>query len=251
MAEKLHITACCRTDSGLVRSHNEDVCFVDAKNRCFMVADGMGGAAAGEVASGMMKETVLELFALEKTHSVSRLRDLVCRCFQTANARMLAHIAEEHSHSGMGCTAELLVFGDRDFVLGHVGDSRCYRLRKGNLEQLTRDHTLVQMQLDQGLIDREQAERHSMKNVILRAIGTKEELEVDIINGSILPGDIFLLCSDGLTGMVDDKKIQEIMSYDGPPPLKATLLVDQANHSGGKDNISVVLVEVTEVCEPI
>ncbi len=250
MDTKLRITACCHTDSGLVRSHNEDVCFVDDKKHYFVVADGMGGAAAGEVASNMMKETVQELFSTERSRSVAELRELVCICFQTANARMLAHIAEEPSHSGMGCTAELLAFGDKEFVLGHVGDSRSYRLREGKLEQLTRDHTLVQIQLDQGLISQEQADRHSMKNVILRALGTRKELEVDIINGSILPGDIFLLCSDGLTGMVDDEKIQEIMSYDGPQSLKATMLVDQANYSGGKDNISVVLVEITEVFEP-
>ena len=239
----MYITACCHTDPGLVRSHNEDVCAVDEDHHCFLIADGMGGAAAGEVASGIMKETVQELFSQWEYTSDEGLKELIRNCFQTANASILAHIEKEPSHAGMGCTAELLAIGDKNFILGHVGDSRCYRLREGKLEQLSRDHTLVQIQLDQGLINREQARNHKLKNVIIRSVGNKEELEVDIIHGAVLPGDIFLLCSDGLSGMVDDEKIQEIMSYNGPLPLKTTMLVDQANYSGGKDNVSVVLVE--------
>ncbi|NOR25901.1 MAG: Stp1/IreP family PP2C-type Ser/Thr phosphatase [Desulforhopalus sp.] len=244
MKSPIHITASCHTDPGLVRSHNEDTCFVNDKQSCFLVADGMGGAAAGEVASGLIKETAQDLFSVEQECSSSELSELIRECFKTANARILAHAAETPSNSGMGCTAELLAFGKNDFVLGHVGDSRTYLLREGCLKQLTRDHTLVQDQEDQGFITREQAKEHALRHIILRVVGNNEELDVDITHGSALPDDIFLLCTDGLTNMVDDENIEKIMAYDVPLALKATMLVDQANYAGGKDNVSVVLIEI-------
>ena len=112
------------------------------------------------------------------------------------------------------------------------------------MKQLTRDHTLVQDQEDQGIITREQAKEHALKHIILRVVGNNEELDVDITHGSALPDDIFLLCTDGLTNMVDDENIEKIMAYDVPPALKATMLVDQANYAGGKDNVSVVSIEI-------
>jgi protein phosphatase len=244
MNTTLKLSACCHTDPGLVRSHNEDICLADDKEGCFLVADGMGGAAAGEVASGLIKETVQDLFSSCNKHSSVGVQKLILECFQAANTRILEHIAEVPSHAGMGCTAELLAFNNNDFVLGHVGDSRTYRLRNRSLKQLTKDHTLVQAQEDQGLITREEAKRHSMRNVILRVVGNNKNLEVDVIHGSALPHDIFLLCTDGLSAMVDDEKIKEILTFDGPLALKATMLVDQANYEGGKDNVSVVLIEV-------
>ncbi len=144
----------------------------------------------------------------------------------------------------MGCTAELFILHNNRFVLGHVGDSRTYRLSDGRLTQLTKDHTLVQIQEEQGLISKEQAKTHSMRNVILRVVGNSKGVEVDMIQGTAVPGDIFLLCSDGLSGMLDDEQIQEILAFEGPLPLKATMLIDQANHAGGKDNITVALIEV-------
>ncbi len=204
----------------------------------------MGGAAAGEVASGLFKKTVIDLFSTCRKRSFIEVQKLVLECFETANAGIMAHVEEEPSHSGMGCTAELLTFNNNDFILGHVGDSRTYRLRRGNLQQLTKDHTLVQTQEDRGMITREQAKKHSLRNVILRVVGVKKQLEVDFIHGSVLPGDIFLLCSDGLTTMVEDEKIKEIMAFNGPPVLKTTMLIDQANYAGGKDNVTVVLVEI-------
>ena len=239
----IHTSACCNTDPGLTRSHNEDTCLVNNDAGYFLVADGMGGAAAGEVASGLFQETVLELFSPDRDRS-PELENLVMECFQSANARILSHVAEIPSHSGMGCTAELFAFHNNRFVLGHVGDSRTYRLSSGNLTQLTTDHTLVQAQEEQGLISSEQARTHSMRNVILRVVGSSEGVEVDMIHGTAVPGDIFLLCTDGLSGMVDDEQIQEILTFEAPLPLKATMLIDQANHAGGKDNISVALIEV-------
>jgi len=245
----MRLTSCCQTNRGLVRLQNEDSCYADDTRYCFLVADGMGGEAAGQLASSIMRETVEELSSSSAGQSPTNMQEMIAKCFMTANERILAHVEEVQSHSGMGCTADLLAFGNTSFVLGHVGDSRCYRLRDQKLEQLSRDHTLVQSQLDQGLISKEQANVHSMKNVILRVVGVKKELEVDFIHGSATPGDIFLLCSDGLTGMVDDQKILEIMSYAGPPSLKATMLIDEALYAGGKDNVTVVLIEVENISD--
>ncbi len=242
----IRTAACCSTDPGLVRSHNEDTCLVDNDAGYFLVADGMGGAAAGEVASGIFQKTALELFSSTgQDRSPESDQRLILECFQSANSRILSHTKKVPSHAGMGCTAELFVFHNNRFVLGHVGDSRTYRLSNGILTQLTKDHTLVQIQQEQGLISKEQAKKHSMRNVIMRVVGNKKGVEVDMIHGTVKPGDIFLLCTDGLTGMVEDEKIQEILSFKGPILLKATMLIDQANHAGGKDNISVALIEVT------
>jgi protein phosphatase len=145
----------------------------------------------------------------------------------------------------MGCTAELLVFHDRDVVIGHVGDSRTYRLRNNKLEQLTSDHSFVQEQEDLGLITHEQARNHALKNLILRVVGSSEKLEVDLISSAAQPEDIFLLCTDGLFGMVEDEQIAEILSCEMAPEIKATMLIDQANYRGGKDNISVALIEIS------
>lgn len=244
MKLSLHLSSAFCTHPGMVRSHNEDACLADDENACFLVADGMGGAVAGEVASRIMKEAVRDLFAARNISSLEELEKLVSCCFQAANDRVLARVRAEPSYSGMGCTAVLLAIFNNTFILGHVGDSRCYRLRDGSLKQLTYDHTLVQAQIDQGLINREQAKTHKMKNFILRAVGIDKELEVECSTGNLLPGDIFLLCSDGLTDMVGDADILEILNYNGDSSTKAAMLVDQANHSGGKDNISAVLVIV-------
>lgn len=240
----IHTSACCSTDPGLVRSHNEDTCLVNNEAGYFLVADGMGGAAAGEVASDLFKETVVELFSPDRKRSPEAVQDLLMECFQSANARILSHVAEMPFHSGMGCTAELIAFHNNGFVLGHVGDSRTYCLSRRSLKQLTKDHTFVREQEDQGLISREQARTHSMRNLILRVVGSSEGLEVDMIYGTALPGDIFLLCTDGLSDMVDDVQIKEILTFEGPLALKATMLIEQANYAGGKDNISVALIEV-------
>ncbi len=144
----------------------------------------------------------------------------------------------------MGCTAELLALHSSGFVLGHIGDSRTYRLRQTILTQLTVDHSLVQQQIDQGLINQEQARNHPMKNVILRAVGINDQLAVDIIQGQVVSGDLFLLCTDGLSDMIDDHQIQAILSLEASLTDKAARLVDLANVAGGRDNITVALVEV-------
>ena len=240
----MYTIACCNTDPGLVRSHNADTCLANNEDGYFLVADGMGGAAAGEVASALFKKATVGLFSSDPESTPDEAQELVMECFQSANRKILSHVNEVPSHSGMGCTAELLVFHNDGFILGHVGDSRTYSWSRGRLKQLTKDHTFVQEQLDQGLISREQAKTHSMRNLILRVVGSNDGLKVDIIHGTVLVGDIFLLCTDGLSSMVEDVQIKEILAIEEPLAVKGTMLIDQANNAGGKDNIAVVLIEI-------
>jgi serine/threonine protein phosphatase PrpC len=233
-----------KTDVGLKRKKNEDA-FVVSPDRLFcLVADGMGGASAGELASDIFAKAALDVFS-ERTDSVEEETvRLVQKAFTFANDRILDHVKKVPEHQGMGCTAELVVFTDSGFIIGHVGDSRVYRFRKGNLKQLTTDHSLVQEQVNQGLITPEEARKHSMRNIILRAVGIKKELPLDLMKGRAFSGDLFLLCSDGLTDLVDDEIISEIFSKDGSLPEKTDQLIELAKEAGGKDNITVALAEV-------
>ena len=237
-------TACCSTDPGLVRSNNEDGCLVNKQAGYYLVADGMGGAAAGEKASALFLKIVAGKLSKELTPTHRSMPKLLRNCFHAANTAILSHAAEVPSHSGMGCTAELLILHHNTFVLGHVGDSRTYRLRNGKLQRLTTDHTFIQEQLNRDLISQQQARNHPMRNLITRVIGSNEELEVDIVDGSILPGDIFLLCTDGLTDMVEEEQLPDILSSDAPLQTRSDMLIDQAKEAGGKDNITVVLIEL-------
>ena len=247
MKPSFHISACCESDRGLVRSYNEDACLVNNEEGYFLVADGMGGEAAGELASAFFRDTVVELFSSTPRHSLTddSLNELVIECFESAHERILSHVLQEPSHKGMGCTAELLVFQNNRIVVGHVGDSRTYRLRSSKLEQLTTDHSFVQEQADLGIISQEKVDNHALKNLILRVVGSGEKLEVDMIGSDVQPGDVFLLCTDGLSSMVAKEQMTKILSYELEPEIKATMLIDQANYNGGKDNITAVLVQFT------
>ena len=244
METTIQTTTCCKTDPGVRRSCNEDACVVHNEGGYFLVADGIGGAAAGEIASAIFAKTAASVFSTSLNRTVEKTLELVKNCFISANSSILADIASTPSHAGMGCTAELLALHTNGFVLGHIGDSRTYRLRQTILTQLTVDHSLVQQQIDQGLINQEQARNHPMKNVILRAVGINDQLAVDIIQGQVLSGDLFLLCTDGLSDMIDDRQIQTILSMEESLTDKAARLVDLANAAGGRDNITVALVEV-------
>jgi protein phosphatase len=238
------IITCAKSDVGLKRNNNEDAFVVKPELNLFVVADGMGGAAAGEVASQLFVETALEVFSINPGRSEQEILELVQEAFRLANERILKHTMENPHHQGMGCTAELMAFSDQSYVLGHVGDSRSYLLRKGQLRQMTRDHSLIQDQIDQDLITPDEAKRHSLRNVILRAVGAKETLAVDLIRGKGLPGDIFLLCSDGLTDMVEDPLIQEILSLPDALTQKVEKLIELAKSNGGFDNITALLCEM-------
>jgi protein phosphatase len=230
-----------KTDTGLKRPNNEDAFIVKPEFGFCAVADGMGGTAAGELASSIFIETVAEVFSNYNGRSEKRTVELVQKAFSLSNTRILDHTARNPNHEGMGCTAELLAFSEKGFVIGHVGDSRTYLYRDKELEQLTRDHSLVQEQIDQGLIKPEQALAHSMRNIILRAVGVKEGVIPDILKGRNKSGDLFLLCSDGLTDMVADAAILEVLSLPGTLSHKADKLIESAKSTGGNDNITVVL----------
>ena len=234
-----------KSDVGLKRRNNEDAFVVRPEIGLCLVADGMGGAAAGELASRIFAETTLEVFSAADGRSEKEALQLVQRAFGWANERILSHAKENPPHKGMGCTAELVAFSDEGFVLGHMGDSRTYRFRGGQLKQLSKDHSFVQDQIDHGLITFAEATKHPLRNLVLRAVGVEENLALDLVRGKTFPGDVFLLCSDGLTDMLDDTLIREIVSSTIPLPQKVEQLVDTANSAGGHDNITVVLSEVT------
>jgi len=217
---------------------------IDADSQYCLVADGMGGAAAGEMASQIFAETAAEVLKRSGVFSEQALVDSIQSVFLQANDRILEHVEQYPEHKGMGCTAELLAFTSTGFVLGHMGDSRTYRLRDAHLKQLTKDHSLVQEQIDQGLITLEQARTHRMRNIILRAVGVRPSPVLDTLRGPIFPGDLFLMCSDGLTDLVTDDEILEIIKTGSTLLSKAKQLIELANLVGGKDNVTVVLAEV-------
>jgi serine/threonine protein phosphatase PrpC len=236
---------CGKTDIGLSRSNNEDVFVTSPELGFCLAADGMGGAAAGDLASKIFADTAVEVFTDATDRSEKEIVYRVKKTFYFANQRMLEHVAQKPNHKGMGCTAELLAFSDDGFIIGHVGDSRTYRFRKGQLEQLTQDHTLVQEQVEQGLIPPDTVRDHPLGNIILRALGQDNELALDLLRGKFLPGDLFLLNSDGLTDMIQDKQIREILTSDVDIHRKVDELIESAKAAGGKDNITVVLVAIT------
>ena len=222
------------------RSNNEDAWLVDEGLGLFVVADGMGGAAAGEVASRLFVETAREVFLTRSGDTPS----LVLEIFREANRRIRDHIADHPEHKGMGCTAEVLALQGGKYYLGHIGDSRTYLLRDGLLKRVTKDHSFVQEQIDRGLLTPEEAKGHRFRHVILRAVGVEDTLAVDLIRGGLKAGDLFLLCSDGLTDEVDDEKIEDVLKSEIPLEEKADRLISLAMEAGGKDNITVVLCEL-------
>jgi protein phosphatase len=240
----LSIISYGKSDVGRLRTNNEDAFVAIPESHLFAVADGMGGAAAGEVASQVFAETTLRFFFRTNLQSLQDTVELVLEAFKSANASILQHARKHPGHQGMGCTGELLTFHDERFVLGHVGDSRTYQFRAGRLRQLTHDHSLIQELIDAGVYTEAEARGHPLRSVLLRAVGTNDPLDVDLIQGEIQAGDIFLICSDGLTDMVSDDSIRQVLATPQTLSWQAGTLIDLANASGGRDNITVVLAQV-------
>jgi protein phosphatase len=234
-----------KSDVGLRRSNNEDTFIARPDLGFAVVADGMGGPASGEVASRIFADAALEVFSKNSARSEKELPELVREVFELSNEMILSTAQNDPRHKGMGCTAEVLAFYSEGYVAGHVGDSRTYLFREGRLRQISKDHSIVQDQLDKGLIKPEEARNHALRHVILRAVGIREDLAVDIIRGKTRPGDIFLLCSDGLTDMLEDAAIQEALLLSPGLEQKADRLIALAKAAGGNDNITVTLCEVT------
>lgn len=239
------------THSGMVRSHNEDSMAADADAGMAILADGMGGYNAGEVASGIAVELIrTELKAALEGRKPEELNgqgaeQLIVEKTGRANNAIYEAAQSQPQFSGMGTTLVVAVWCDNRVSVGHVGDSRLYRLRGEVLEQITRDHSLLQEQIDSGMITREQARHSQNKNLVTRAVGIDPEVETEVHTYPVQPGDMFLLCSDGLSDMVTDEDIQlTLSSLHANLPLAAQQLVQQANDNGGRDNVSVILVRI-------
>lgn len=243
-----------KTDPGMVRSHNEDSVFGNPHRGLVILADGMGGYNAGEVASGMAT-TVLSTeldtaFATRSPDDVNpdgtpyshaAVREQVSR----TNSAIYNAAESQPQYAGMGTTLVLALFHDDRVTAAHIGDSRLYRLRDGALEQLTRDHSLLQEQIDAGMISVEEARHSQNKNLVTRALGVDPEVETEIHDHEVRVGDIYLLCSDGLNDMVEDEETALTLQALGANlELAATQLIQMANDNGGRDNVSVILVKV-------
>src|ERR1700712_4263193 len=232
------------TDTGRQRSANEDSVFVRAP--VFVIADGMGGAQAGEVAS--------------KTSAESFDRDLPAgpperglkQTIESANREIHRLARTDPNLAGMGTTTTAAILDEQaeEVAIGHVGDSRAYRLRRGKLERLTRDHSLVEEMRRKGQLTEAQAEDHPQRSIITRALGPEPEVEVDVQTVPALDGDVFLICSDGLTTMLDDEQIGRLLARATSMQNAVRALIDEANRAGGRDNISVINFKVVDAAEP-
>jgi PPM family protein phosphatase len=235
-----------RTDVGMIRSGNEDNFAVHANGDrgLFIVADGMGGHAAGEVASEMAVQIIeRELQGIQNLDDRT-VAETVAEALRKANRNIHDRTITEVDKQGMGTTASVLLISRLKYLIGQVGDSRVYRLRDGALQQLTKDHSYVQEQVDAGFLTPEQARYHPYSNVITRCVGASPEVEPDIYAGEAKVGDLFLVASDGLTGMVDDRRRQMLLMSRAEPERKVHALISEANGRGGLDNITAIVVQV-------
>lgn len=245
------------TDTGRVREHNEDAIGADLDAGLLVLADGMGGYNAGEVASGIAVKTVLQLVGeacrreeRNATDAETRmmrqtivLRDAVAR----ANKVIHQTAKTQPQCAGMGTTIAACLFFDNRVSLAHVGDSRIYRLRRNRFEQLTMDHSLLQELVDKGYYSQEEAQRSTSKNYVTRALGVEPIVQVEIQEDEVQPGDVYLLCSDGLPDMVEDEDIHlTISTFSANLETVGQQLIQLSNDHGGKDNISVILAQVLE-----
>jgi serine/threonine protein phosphatase PrpC len=253
LTQILEIASC--TDPGMVRSHNEDSIAADAANGLVVLADGMGGYNAGEVASGMA--TTVIVTEMQQILSNARPFDVDQRTNQEiatrlvreqvlkANTSIYQAAQSQPQYAGMGTTLVTCLFFDNRVLVAHLGDSRLYLSRGGGFKQVTRDHSLLQEQIDSGLITAEQAKKAQHKNLVTKALGIDPTVEPEIHEYPTKPGDIYLLCSDGLCDMVEDDDIgMTLQALGGNLKLAAQQLVQMANDNGGRDNVSVILVRV-------
>ena len=250
----MKIRYAAKTDVGMKRTHNEDYFSLVEDEQLFIVADGMGGHASGEVASKMAAETMSEFYQRTKDEeatwpfkmdrSLSYIENRLVCSIKLANLRIFETSCRDAKYKGMGTTiVSSIVSGDKVYV-GHVGDSRCYRVRKGKIEQLTRDHSLLEDYKEARPEMTEEEERNfPHKNVITRALGMRETVQVDVSAYQIEAGDVYILCSDGLSGMVTDPELGETVTKSQSLERAVAALVDQANRSGGTDNITTLLLE--------
>jgi serine/threonine protein phosphatase PrpC len=256
MPENVSLDVASLSHPGMVRSHNEDTVFVDAEAGLAVLADGMGGYNAGEVASGIAVNVVSngllpelrggrELSKVDVQSGLTHAALLLSQNIAAANKGIYEAAQARPECAGMGTTIVAALFHGNRVSIGHIGDSRCYRLRGEKFEQLTHDHSLLQEQIDSGQLTAEQARYSLNKNLVTRALGIEAIVPADIAEYRLEAEDVYLLCSDGLTDMVEPEVVQGILAGKrGELPEAAAEMVDLANRNGGRDNISVVLVRV-------
>jgi protein phosphatase len=242
----VQLSVAARTDVGRIRAGNEDSLYADATESrgLFIVADGMGGHAAGEVASSMAVQIVARELASLPGVEAPEASERVGEALRAANRAIFERTIREAEKHGMGTTVSALLLTDGGYLIGQVGDSRIYLLRDGQLRQLTKDHSYVQEQIDAGYLTPEQARYHPYSNVITRCVGANAEVEPDVFRGELLPGDVFLVASDGLTGMVEDRRLAQLVASKASPGRVVDALIAEANGRGGLDNITAILVQV-------
>lgn len=248
----MRISAFGLTDVGKRRESNEDDFLLEPGRGVYAVADGMGGHAAGEIASRLTIETLQEVLQRDdpatRRMNVEDAAEWLRGAVVEANRRICDSIRLHEERRGMGTTVVALVHSGSDAVVGHVGDSRLYLLRGGELIRMTSDHSWVNEQVKLGLMNDDTAQRHPMRNIVTRALGSRPEVLVDLTSLQFQPGDVFLLCSDGLNTMLSDEQIHTILlAHRREPEAACRALVEETNRHGGEDNVTVVVACVAEV----
>ncbi|NSW90821.1 MAG: Stp1/IreP family PP2C-type Ser/Thr phosphatase [Firmicutes bacterium] len=238
-----------KSHKGMIREVNEDSCNVifgsSKMTAAFIVADGMGGHSAGEVASKMAVDYISECLGnIPENLDEENLHSFIEKVIEEANNIIYEKSREPGPYYGMGTTLVIALFFDKKLYIVHVGDSRAYMVRNRNIKQLTTDHSYVEELIKNGSLTRGEAENHPQKHVITRALGCFEKVQVDIYSYDIYNNDIFILCTDGLTNMLSDDKIKSIVEKNDDPQVACAELVEAANISGGNDNITVVIIRV-------
>ena len=236
------VDAACQSEVGHVRPHNEDAVKVVSELGLFVVADGLGGHHAGERASEMAVETLEEIVGAAQDDRVVADAELLRRAFVEANKRILADAANNPGRAGMATTLTALLLMGSDYLIGHVGDSRAWRVRGSHGEQLTQDHSYVAEQLRRGTITAEQAEKHPYRHVLTRCLGNEPDLEVDVYNGTVQTEDVFVLASDGLINALDANGIAAIVEQADSAANATRRMVEYACQEDGRDNITAVTV---------
>lgn len=240
----MKVRSCAISDVGRKRQKNEDSYLINDELGLFVVADGMGGHAGGEYASRIAITTIEEMLRNRETKASGE--DIIRKAIQDAGQRIISKAEEDRALKGMGTTVISLYLENKKAIMAHVGDSRGYLFRDGVLEQLTEDHSLVNEQVKSGFITAEEAKTHQFKNIITRSVGVTPEVEVDILSKKLKAGDAFLLCSDGLSNLVELSEMENRLR-EKEPVLAAKAMVDLANKRGGDDNITLVLIEIQDV----
>lgn len=238
-----------QTDKGRLRDNNEDAVAFDEATRLCVLADGMGGYNAGEVASSMATDLIVADMSLWLAEPAPggvalNIRTAIDDAVNRANQAVFEAAHVNPDWAGMGTTLVMGIFKADRLLLGHIGDSRCYCLRRGRLRQLTKDHTLLQEQLDAGLLTLKQAQTSVHRNLLTRALGVEAQMYAELNEYEVLPGDVYLLCSDGLTDMVGSAEIAKLLGLKISLEQRAQRLIEAANGHGGRDNITVLLVKV-------